>query len=127
MRSPLAPLRIFYLEDNPLIVFHIEAMIEDLGHIFAGSASSFAELKMRFDTFQIDGALVDIDLADGRTGPLAAAWLQERGVASIFVTGQTEVAAEHAAAALGTIAKPVPVEVLGEKLELLRKHVKSFG
>ena len=30
----LPPLRIFYLEDNPLIVFHVEAMIEDLGCIF---------------------------------------------------------------------------------------------
>nr|WP_244496137.1 hypothetical protein [Ensifer sp. Root31] len=31
MESSASALRIFYLEDNPLIVFHIEAMIEDLG------------------------------------------------------------------------------------------------
>jgi len=126
MSSPLPPLRIFYLEDNPLIVFHVEAMIEDLGHIFAGSASSFAELIANFDSFQIDGALVDIDLADGRTGPRAAAWLQKHGIASIFVTGQAEVAAEHPAVALATIAKPVSPKVLGEKLELLRKDAKPF-
>jgi DNA-binding LytR/AlgR family response regulator len=126
MSSPLPPLRIFYLEDNPLIVFHVEAMIEDLGHIFAGSASSFAELVANFDSYQIDGALVDIDLADGRTGPRAAAWLQERGIASIFVTGQAEVASEHPGVALATIAKPVPAQVLGEKLELFRKKVKRF-
>nr|WP_234835868.1 hypothetical protein [Sinorhizobium meliloti] len=40
MESSASPLRIFYLEDNPLIVFHIEAMIEDLGYVFAGSASA---------------------------------------------------------------------------------------
>jgi DNA-binding LytR/AlgR family response regulator len=120
MSSQLPPLRIFYLEDNPLIVFHIEAMIEDLGHVFAGSASSFTELRAEFDTLEIDGALVDIDLADGRTGPDAAAWLQERGIASIFVTGQIELAADHAGAALDTILKPVSVGALAEKLELLR-------
>ena len=125
MDSPLLPLRIFYLEDNPLIVFHVEAMIEDLGHVFAGSAAGFAELMAEFDTLEIDGALIDIDLADGRTGPVAAAWLQERGIASIFVTGQAEVAAEHSGVALGTIAKPVFEEALSKKLELLSEHVKS--
>lgn len=120
MSSPHPPLRIFYLEDNPLIVFHVEAMIEDLGHVFAGSVGSFADLIAGFDTFEIDGALIDIDLADGRTGPAAAAWLREHGVPSIFVTGQVEVAAEHSQVALGTISKPVSVEALAETLELLR-------
>lgn len=119
------PLRIFYLEDNPLIVFHIEAMIEDMGHIFAGSAASFAELRAEFDSLDMDGALVDIDLADGRTGPDAAAWLQERGIASIFVTGQVDVAAEHSGVALGTISKPVLDEALAKNLELLRERVRS--
>lgn len=125
MGPPPAPLRIFYLEDNPLIVFHVEAMIEDLGHIFAGSAVSFADLMANVDTSEIDVALIDIDLADGRTGPDAAAWLQERGTACIFVTGQAEVAAEHPGVVLGTIAKPVSVEALAEKLALLRKHLNS--
>src|SRR4051812_8695262 len=84
------PLRIFYLEDNPLIVFHVQSMIEDLGHVFAGSLGSFAELKDSIDKFEMDGALIDIDLTDGRTGPAAAAWLLSRGIASIFVTGQEQ-------------------------------------
>lgn len=71
-----APLRIFFVEDNPLIAFHVEAMIEDLGHVFAGAADSFAELAKTVGALEIDGALVDIDLADGRTGPAAAAWLR---------------------------------------------------
>ena len=64
--SGLAPLRIFCLEDNPLIVFHLEQQIEDLGHVFAGSVDSFSDLKTKFFEFQIDGALVDIDLARRR-------------------------------------------------------------
>ncbi len=55
MESSASPLRIFYLEDNPLIVFHIEAMIEDLGYVFAGSASSFAALVGRIETMGSTG------------------------------------------------------------------------
>lgn len=80
MSDTPSPLRIFYLEDNPLIVFHVEHMIEDLGHIFAGSLGSFSELKAAADELEMDCALIDIDLSDGPTGPAAAWWLLERGI-----------------------------------------------
>jgi CheY-like chemotaxis protein len=112
------PLRIFYLEDNPLIVFHVEAMIEDLGHVFAGSADSFVDLKRMFDTIEADGMLVDIDLADGRTGPAAAEWLRDRGMPVLFVTGQAEIAGHYQAAALGFVRKPISASDLAEKLGL---------
>ncbi|TWA12517.1 response regulator receiver domain-containing protein [Sinorhizobium medicae] len=121
MNSSAPPLRIFYLEDNPLIVFHIEAIIEDLGHVFAGSANSFAKLVGNFDAIDVDGVLVDIDLADGRTGPVAAKWLRDRGIPSVFVTGQEAIAAEYPETALATIGKPVSVTELAEKLELFRR------
>lgn len=121
MTSDLPPLRVFYLEDNPLIVFHVEAMIEDLGHVFAGSASSFSELVQTIGTLEIDGVLVDIDLADGRTGPASAAWLRDRGIPALFVTGQELIAGEYPATALGLVKKPVSVSDLAEKLELFRQ------
>ena len=114
------PMRILYLEDNPLIAFHVEQMIEDLGHEFAGALESFAELQQQFASLQMDGALVDIDLADGSTGPQAAAWLHSRGIPTLFVTGQGQVAAEHGDVSLGVITKPVAPEELAEKLELFR-------
>ncbi|GGE05831.1 response regulator [Tsuneonella deserti] len=122
MNSHSPPLRILYLEDNQLIAFHVEALIEELGHVFVGSLCSFTELKEEFDSFEIDGALVDIDLTDGRTGPAAAAWLKERGVPSIFVTGQATLAAEYPSLTLATIAKPVSGQDLAEGLELFRNR-----
>jgi CheY-like chemotaxis protein len=113
-----APLRIFYVEDNPLIAFHVEAMIEDLGHVFAGCADSFADMVRTVEVLEVDGALVDIDLADGRTGPAAAEWLRERGIPSLFVTGQEEIAAQYAGSALGLVKKPIAVSDLAEKLKL---------
>lgn len=126
MESSAPPLRIFCLEDNPLIIFQMEAMIEDLGHIFAGSATSFADLVKSQDLGGIDGVLVDIDLADGRTGPDAAIWLSERGIPSIFVTGQAAIAAEYSQVVLATIGKPVSEIELAEKLELFR-HTNRCG
>ena len=115
------PLRIFCVEDNPLIVFHIEHMIEDAGHIFLGFADCLAQLKAEIETIEVDGALIDIDLADGCTGPEAAAWLKERGIPSIFVTGQEEIAAQNTGAVLGVIVKPFSAEDLAEKIELFRR------
>lgn len=127
MNLSQTPLRIVYLEDNPLIAFHVEALIEELGHVFVGSLGSFAELQGGFDTFEIDGALVDIDLIDGRTGPAAALWLQERGIPSIFVTGQAALAAEYPHLALTTIAKPISAETLAESLELFRNRPEPIS
>lgn len=115
-----SPMRIFYLEDNPLIAFHVEQMIEDLGHVFAGTLDSFAELKKQFASLEMNGALVDIDLADGCTGPQAAAWLHERGIPSIFVTGQAQIAAEYRHISVATLTKPVSQAALEDKLLLFR-------
>jgi AmiR/NasT family two-component response regulator len=113
-------LRIYCIEDNPLIVFHIEQMIEDAGHIFLGSADSFSQVKNELDVTGVDGALIDIDLADGCTGPEVAGWLQERGIPCIFVTGQEEIAAQNANLVLAVIIKPIAAKDFKAKLELFR-------
>lgn len=115
--TPRAPLKILCLEDNPLIVMHLEQMIEDLGHVCICILESFADLKDRRDEATIDCALVDIDLADGRTGPDAAAWLFERGIPTLFVTGQEAIANDHRHVVVDVIAKPVSAEALREALD----------
>lgn len=117
--SPLPPLRILCLEDNPLIVFHLEQMIEDLGHIFCGAMESFARLRTH-PRPDADVALVDIDLADGSTGPDAAQWLRDQGIRSIFVTGQKDVATLHAQRVVATLVKPISLEDLQRALDLVR-------
>lgn len=114
------PLRIYCIEDNPLIVFHIEHLIEDAGHVLAGFADSFSQLTADPGATDIDGALVDIDLADGRTGPDAAAWLKERGIPSIFVTGQQDIANLYADRVVGVITKPIVAEDFADKVQRLK-------
>lgn len=111
-------MRIFCLEDNPLIAFHIEQLIDDLDHVFAGALESFCDLKENFSTLEFDGALIDIDLADGRTGPLAAAWLLERGIQTIFVTGQEQIAGQHCDVSIAVISKPISPSDFASKIRL---------
>ncbi len=113
------PLRVLCLEDNPLIAFHLEQMVEDFGHRFVAAVESFSDLQASFDTLEVDCALVDIDLADGRTGPDAAAWLSSRGVAVIFVTGQEQLAQDHGHHSAGFVSKPVRPEALRCALDKL--------
>ncbi|MEG3126011.1 response regulator [Sphingomonas sp. GB1N7] len=119
--SAVRPLRVFCLEDNPLIVFHLEQMIEDLGHIFAGSLDSFIELQRQASSYDMDCALVDIDLADGPTGPSAMAWLLDRAIPAVFVTGQAEIAADFADISVGTVGKPISRDTLAAALLKLRE------
>ena len=111
-------LRILCIEDNPLIAFHIEQLIEDLGHKSVGTLNSFADLLAR-EPLGADGALIDIDLVDGRTGPAAAKWLRERGVPSIFVTGQRKLAEDHADVVVAILDKPVAVGDLRDALSAI--------
>ena len=113
--SSAKPLRILCLEDNPLIAFHIEQMIEDFGHLPALTLSSFAELEA-IPQLAIDCALIDIDLADGRTGPTAARWLHNKGIPCIFVTGQKDIADANAEFVEGCVIKPVSPERLASAL-----------
>jgi DNA-binding LytR/AlgR family response regulator len=114
------PLRIFCIEDNALLVMQLQVLIEGVGHVFAGSAARFDDVKAAFGATEFDLALVDIDLADGRTGGTVAQWLQVRGRPSLFLTGQEQLAADYADAALGTIAKPISRDKLRKALRDLR-------
>lgn len=116
--SSCRSLKILCLEDNPLIAFHIEQMIEDLGHVPELTLSSFAELQA-LSHLAVNCALIDIDLADGRTGPAAAQWLSDRDIPGIFVTGQQDLAEKHSALVVDCVVKPVSVDGLAAALERL--------
>lgn len=103
----IPPLNVLCVEDNPLIVFHLQQMIEDLGHRLVQAFEAFDEMRDQVDVAQIDCALVDIDLNDGRTGPDAAAWLHERGVPTLFVTGQDQIARGLSEIVVGVVTKPI--------------------
>lgn len=100
-------MKIFCLEDNALVVMHLEMVVEDAGHQLVGSAASFSEAKALWRELDFDLALVDIDLTDGKTGIDAAEWLRGRGRLCCFVTGQAELAGRYSHLVMAIVPKPI--------------------
>lgn len=113
-------MKIFCLEDNPLVVMHLEMMIEDAGHDCVGTAASFAEALPMWEELDFDLAFIDIDLVDGVTGIDAARWLKDRNRPSCFVTGQSELAKAHSDLVIDIVTKPFDESEVLRVLDMVR-------
>lgn len=110
-------MRILICEDNLVIAMDLEMIVEDMGHASAGLATTSAECLALCRAQAPDLVLVDLDLADGPTGPGLTRDLAAMGIESVIVSGQTEalVAGEHAARAV--VGKPVDEAALRAAIE----------
>jgi CheY-like chemotaxis protein len=79
-------LRILLAEDDPLILFALEATVEGFGCAVAGTAMQVSDALAFVETGTVDIAIVDATLADGNSDPLVAALLA-RGIPIILATG----------------------------------------
>jgi DNA-binding response OmpR family regulator len=78
--------RILLVEDGPLVAFAVTMSLADAGWIVIGPAGTVAEAKRLIGEAQIDGALLDANLA-GEAVDEVAAILHRRNVPLAFVTG----------------------------------------
>jgi DNA-binding response OmpR family regulator len=87
--------RILILEDDPFIALDLQAIVEGEGH-FASVCGSIAEARRSADD-DIDFALLDVDLPDGKSFELASSF-RARRIPLAFVTGskRSEVPADLA-------------------------------
>jgi DNA-binding response OmpR family regulator len=77
-------MRVLILEDDPFIALDLEAIVEGHGHDVVGSFASAAEAREHLgDAF--DYALLDIDVADGKSFAVAAE-LKSRRIPFAFVS-----------------------------------------
>lgn len=108
---------ILIIEDEFLIAAEMEAVIEDLGHKSGGIADTL-ETAMQKASAEVDVALVDVNLADGATGPLIGERLAaEFGMEVVFVTANPRKLGEGVSGTLGALEKPVDVMMLKEVLD----------
>lgn len=111
--TPDAPLRILVVEDEALIALELEFLLEDLGHVTVGVASSSAEAIMLGAETQPDVALVDIHLLDGPTGVEVARRLSaDARTTVLFMTANAKRIPPDFAGAVGVIAKPYSERVV---------------
>ena len=113
------PAKILIVEDEIIIGMETEAMIEDLGHTSLGIAATADEALQIADDELPDIAFVDVNLADGPTGPKVGAELAMRGVAVVFVTANPRTIQNKIANAIGMLEKPMDEAELSEVIAFL--------
>ena len=117
-------LSVLIVEDDPLVALDEAEIVESFGYEVAGVADEAAETYRLAERRLPNVVLLDVNLADGRTGPAICARLIEvYGVAVVFVTGNPELLPANFAGALGYITKPYAPHTLGAALSFVRRHV----
>jgi CheY-like chemotaxis protein len=82
--------RVLIVEDESLVAMLLETILEDMGCIPVGPASTVEEgLTMAEDEAPLDAALLDVNVAGQQIFPVAAI-LRARGVPFVFSTGYGE-------------------------------------
>lgn len=98
--------KVLIVEDEPLIALDIEGMVESAGLAVAGIATGRDRAIALAPSADI--ALVDVNLADGATGPSIGRILAEKyGLAVIFMTANPEAVRDGVEGTLGVVKKPI--------------------
>ena len=108
MNSILKGRRLLLVEDEYLIAAEQAQTLEELGIEVVGPVATVKEALAvaEDDSFRLDGAVLDINLHEGRVFPVADA-LRMRGVPFIFTTGYDTSAIPDAYAKFPCLQKPV--------------------
>ncbi|WP_294395247.1 response regulator [uncultured Sphingomonas sp.] len=110
------PLSVLIVEDEPLIAMMIEDLIDILDHKVAGTTDAVAEALPLVERGDFDVAILDVNLRDGPSWPIADA-LSGKGKPFVIATGGhvDPPPPEHAGAV--QLAKPFTLDSLKAALE----------
>lgn len=114
-------MKLLIVEDEALIAMHLEVLVTQLGHHVCAIAHSADEAVVEAGLHRPDLALMDIHLAHGSSGIVAACKLHDLyGIRCIFLTGNLDEAAQNAAQSCNPVdflGKPVMAVVLQRALK----------
>ncbi|MDC9813040.1 response regulator [Rhizobium binxianense] len=117
-RDDLMKQRVLIVEDEFLIALDLGATVEAMGMQVAGLANDREE-ALRLAPLA-DIAFVDVNLADGPTGPeIGRRLAEEHGIAVVFMTGNPEVVADGVKGAIGVVQKPVMPSLVEQLVKYL--------
>ncbi len=103
--SDLAGRRVLLVEDEALIIMLVEDALDDMGCVLAGVASRFDDAITKARTLDFDVAILDVNLNDLRTFPIAEV-IKGRGIAFIFATGYGATSVPAGLNAVPILQKP---------------------
>lgn len=106
MTEALEGKRVLVVEDDALVGMLIESILEDLGCVILGPATTLDEARALIDDGEpIDAALLDVNVAGEQVFPVAEA-LAARGTPIVFSTGYGEGGLTEAWRGRPTLQKP---------------------
>jgi two-component SAPR family response regulator len=105
-------MKVLIVEDNAIIAVMLEDDVRSCGYEVIGICSRSSDALDILSKSSCDCVLVDVDLADGRTGHVVARDAARQGCFVIFISGQGEFARQHRQDALGLLLKPVSESTL---------------
>lgn len=110
-------LRIFVLEDEPLIAVMIAEWLEEMGHEVVGPCDAASSaLETLASAGRVDGALLDVHLSAGDSYPVAERLLEAR-VPFAFLTGQQAGSVDARFAAAAVVGKPFDFDSISRAVE----------
>lgn len=86
-------IRVFLVEDDPLVAMMLEGYLDVLGHEIVVTAATVAEALDLVAKRDFDLAILDVHLADGKTSEAVAAALSDAGKAFIATSGDATIMA----------------------------------
>jgi len=109
--------RILVVEDEPLVAFDNEHLLQDAGYEVAGTCDTVEEARrIMEEEEEVDLVLLDINLTDG-SGIEIARLAEEKQINVLFVTGDCPT--EHKHLAVGCLSKPYSDRVLKSAIEAI--------
>jgi len=115
--------RILIVEDEPLVAFDNENMLQDAGYEVVATVDSFADALAVIEAEALDLVLTDLSLAGDGDGTDVARAAAAKGVPVLFVTGNCDE--EARSLALGCLAKPYSERVLLGALAAIDGHIQG--
>ena len=119
------PLRILIVEDEILIAFELESLLQDAGYEPVGIAATSREALTLAQDLSPDLALVDIHLADGPTGVEVARGLTRSGITALFMTANAKRIPDDFAGAVGVIAKPYTERAVRNAIQYVADRMRG--
>jgi len=115
--------RIMIVEDEPLVAFENEYMLQDAGYEIVATVDNFAAAAETIGSAQIDLVLTDISLAGEGDGIDVARAASARNVPVLMVTGNCSEEAKSLA--VGCLSKPYSERVLLAALNAVDDHLQG--
>jgi len=117
-------MRVLIVEDEALVALELEELLLGEGFEVVGSAANAAQAIDLGRRHRPDLALLDLNLADGLTGPrIAETLVHERLATVVFVTGQANLLPSDLHGAFGVIEKPCVDRAMVEALRFLSSYL----